>query len=239
MGRLLLVRHAQASFLQQNYDKLSELGETQARLLGEYWVRQKVRFDRVGCGPCVRHQGTAEIVADAYRKADLDFPALTILSEFDEYSGDAVLQHALPDLLVRDARIRELHCAFENSRDSPDRRRTFQRLFQAVIGMWVDGQILLPGIESWDEFCVRVNRGLTAFLSAGKSGETLAVFTSGGPISLAVQKALGLSPRKTLEVSWMARNCSFSEFLFSDGRFTMSTFNSYPHLDDLSLHTYR
>ena len=47
MGRLLLVRHAQASFLSQNYDQLSPRGETQARLLGEYWVKQNVVFDRV------------------------------------------------------------------------------------------------------------------------------------------------------------------------------------------------
>ncbi|MGH9676067.1 MAG: phosphoglycerate mutase family protein, partial [Candidatus Acidiferrum sp.] len=47
MGRLVLVRHGQASFLQQDYDKLSELGEKQSRLLGEYWVRHKTRFDRV------------------------------------------------------------------------------------------------------------------------------------------------------------------------------------------------
>jgi broad specificity phosphatase PhoE len=42
MGRLILAGHAQASFRQQNYDKLSALGETQARLLGEYWAQRKV-----------------------------------------------------------------------------------------------------------------------------------------------------------------------------------------------------
>jgi len=35
MGVLYLVRHAQASFLEPNYDKLSALGETQAGVLGE------------------------------------------------------------------------------------------------------------------------------------------------------------------------------------------------------------
>lgn len=239
MGRLLLVRHGQASFLERNYDKLSELGEMQARLLGEYWLRHKVCFDRVASGPRVRQRRTAEIVAESYSKANLDFPALNVLPEFDEYSGDAVLQHALPSLLERDPNIRELHGAFENSRDSRDRFRTFQKLFEAVIGQWAEGKIVVPGGESWIEFCERVNRCLAAFLSAGNPGERLAIFTSGGPISLAVQKALDLSSRKTLEVSWMARNCSFSEFLFSDGRFTMSTFNSYPHLDDPSLLTYR
>jgi broad specificity phosphatase PhoE len=40
MGILFLVRHAQASFLEQNYDKLSALGEAQACHLGEYWARR-------------------------------------------------------------------------------------------------------------------------------------------------------------------------------------------------------
>jgi broad specificity phosphatase PhoE len=45
MGRLLLIRHAQASFLDENYDKLSATGEAQALRLGQYWVRQKMVFD--------------------------------------------------------------------------------------------------------------------------------------------------------------------------------------------------
>lgn len=106
MGRLVLVRHGQASFLQQNYDKLSELGEMQSRLLGEYWTRHKTRFDRVCSGPCVRQKNTASIVFGVYRKAGLEFPEPTVRSEFDEYSGDAVLQQALPGLLERDAKIR-------------------------------------------------------------------------------------------------------------------------------------
>ena len=35
MALLTLVRHGQASYLQQNYDELSPLGEQQARMLGE------------------------------------------------------------------------------------------------------------------------------------------------------------------------------------------------------------
>jgi broad specificity phosphatase PhoE len=239
MGRLWLVRHSQASFLQENYDKLSELGEAQSRLLGEYWVRHKMHFDRVCSGPCVRQKDTAKIVADNYRKAGLDFPAPVIVNELDEYSGEAVLKWALPGLLGRDAGIRKLHQAFADSRDPAERRKTFQKLFEAVIGQWVNGEISPEGVESWSAFSARVHRGFKTFLSAGGQGERLAIFTSGGPIALAVQRALDLSPQNTLRVSWMAQNCSYSEFIFSRERFTMSTFNSFPHLDDLSMQTYR
>ncbi len=40
-------------------------------------------------------------------------------------------------------------------------------------------------------------------------------------------------------VAWMSRNCSFSEFLPSGDRLTLSSYNSFPHLDDDALLTYR
>lgn len=239
MGRLFLVRHAQASFLSQDYDQLSARGETQARLLGSYWARRKVIFDCVCAGPCVRHRQTAELVAEAYRKAGRDFPSSLVLDEFDEFQGDAVLSKSLPELLGNNDRIRELHSALEDSTDEASKRANFQRLFQAVISLWVHGGMALQGVESWQDFCARVNRGLSAFLGKAKKGERGVIFTSGGPVSVAVQRALHLSAQHTLEIAWMPRNCSLTEFLFSGDRFTLSAFNSFPHLEDESLLTHR
>jgi len=239
MGRLLLIRHAQASFLSQNYDKLSELGEKQARLLGEYWAKRNMGFDRAWTGPCVRHKDTARLARDACLQAGLQFPEPVVVPEFDEYQGDEVLQRGLPQLLESSDKIRDLHRAFEKSNGSHERFKTFQKMFEAVIGMWVDGKISPHGVESWTEFSIRVNQGLTRFLSASRRGERVVIFTSGGPIALAAQRALQLTPKNTLQVSWMAQNCSFSEFFFSKGRFTLSIFNSFPHLDNPSLQTYR
>src|SRR5579864_3164503 len=115
MGRLLLIRHAQASLHDQNYDKLSAIGEEQARRLGQYWVRQKVVFDRVYTGPRLRQRHTGRIVADAYRDAGLPFPEPVVIQEFDEYQGGAVLEHGLPQLLDTNSEFRELHQAFQNS----------------------------------------------------------------------------------------------------------------------------
>ena len=239
MGRLFLVRHAQASFLSQNYDQLSARGETQARLLGEYWAKHNVVFDRACSGPALRHQQTAQFVCEAYRKAGRDFPSPSVMDEFDEFQGDAVLSQSLPELLTNNDRVREIHTALQNSREEVSKRANFQRLFQAVIPMWVNGEIALPGVESWQDFCARVNRGLTAFLGKAKKGELGVIFTSGGPVSVAVQRALHLSAQDTLEITWMSRNCSLSEFLFSGDRFALSSFNSFPHLDNESLLTHR
>jgi len=241
MSRLLLIRHAQASFLEQNYDKLSALGEAQARHLGQYWARKKVVFDRVYSGPRVRQKDTARIVAESYRDAGLSFPEPMVMPEFDEYHGDAVLEQGLPQLLESNSEVRRLHQAYQNSIHPEQRLATFEKMFEMLITKWVDGELLLPSVESWAEFCARVDRGLSRCMSASGRGQQLAVFCSGGLLGVAMRRAFRLSDRDTLRAAWMVRNCSYSEFLFSrsNDRFTLSTFNAFPHLDDVSLLTYR
>ena len=239
MGRLILVRHAQASFLSADYDRLSPVGERQARLLGEYWAQRSVSFDRIFSGPRTRQKDTAKIAGAAYSSGDVEFPEPMVMEEFDEYDGERVLRTALPRLVETSSSIRELHEAFLQSPGPGEKRKSFQKLFEVVIGKWVDGEVMVPGTESWPDFCARVHRGLAKVVSGATSNEQMAIFSSGGPIAVAMQRALNLSPRDTLRTSWMSRNCSYSEFLFSADRFTLSTFNAFPYLDDSELWTYR
>jgi broad specificity phosphatase PhoE len=162
MGILHLVRHAQASFLQPNYDKLFPLGETQSRLLGEHWAKRKIIFDRVAVGPCARHKDTLKLVSAGYHKAGLNFPEPQALPEFDEYHAEEVLRATLPTLLEKDQQIRDLHAAFQAATNNTEQRASLQTLFAAVIGDWVRGVISLEGVEAWQEFCARVNSGLTS-----------------------------------------------------------------------------
>ena len=162
-----------------------------------------------------------------------------MLPEFNEYQGEAVLERSLPKLLENDQNIRNLHASFQSSTNSGERRATFQKLYEAVIGKWVDGALPLPNVETWSEFSSRVNLGLAKILKDGGRGEKVAIVTSGGPIAVAMQRALSLSPQHTLQVSWMSRNCSWSEFLYSGERFTLSAFNAHPHLNDAAMLTYR
>ncbi len=239
MGRVFLVRHAQASFLEPDYDKLSPTGEAQARILGEYWARHKVVFDRVCTGPRVRHRGTEKAVREIYAKHSLNLPNSVVFEEFDEFQGDVVLEKSIAHLCETNPHIRDLEDAVRNANSPPQRRRNFQKLFETVVTMWVSGELTVDGVESWEAFTARVNRGLSQFLSAASKSETCAIFTSGGPVAVSVQRALHLSPQHTLQIAWMPRNCSYSEFLFSGERFTLSTFNSFQHLDDPALLTYR
>src|SRR5260370_1354872 len=205
MSRLFLVRHAQASFLQENYDELSALGETQGRLLGEYWARRTVVFDRACTGPCVRQKDTARFMSDEYRKAGLNFPAPLVLPEFDEYQGEAVLARGLPRLLEINARVRELQREFQSSARSGAQRSSFQKLFEAVITEWVRGAIPLPGVETWSEFCSRVNLGLSKILANGGRGERVAIVTSGGPLAVFISAERNCPSAARRSVAWSSQ----------------------------------
>jgi broad specificity phosphatase PhoE len=239
MSRVILVRHAQASFLEPNYDKLCATGEVQARLLGEHWASRGALFSRAWSGPCVRQVQTAHMVEQAYRRLGREFPQFTVMSEFDEYPAEAVLKLGLPQVLEISQEVRDLQRAFEHAEDPDERRRRFQAMFEAVIGKWMSGELAIGGVESWPDFCARVDRGIAAIVNGVTPGGDSVVFTSGGPIGVAMRRALNLSHADTLQLTWMSRNASFSEFLNSGERFTLSTFNSHPHLEDDSLLTYR
>ena len=239
MSRLFLVRHGQASFLEQNYDKLSTVGEEQSRLLGEYWAQRHFTFTRVYSGPRTRQMETARIVGETYARANLPWPQVQVMREFDEYSGEWVMEATLPALTENDPEVRKLQQAFLAAGSTSEKHKTFQHLFEAVITKWVRGQLQVDNVESWPEFCRRVHHGLSQICNGNSRGENVAIFSSGGPIGVTMQRALDLSPENTLQAAWMARNCCFSEFLFSGSRFTLSSFNELPHLEDPALVTYR
>lgn len=240
MSYLILVRHGQASFLADDYDQLSAKGRMQSERLGEYWGSVPDRtFDVIIHGPAKRHAQTGEIVAEAFRAKGLVWPEPVEISEFDEYQAFELMRAALPGLLEREPEVRALEADFQRLSGAQEKARAFEKLFQRVTRMWVNGELEADGVEPWAQFCARVIRGLERVRDLAGKKANVVVFTSGGPIAAAASVALGLSAIKTLELSWASRNSSYSEFLFSDGRFSLSSFNVHPHLTDRSLLTYR
>jgi broad specificity phosphatase PhoE len=235
MSILTLVRHGQASFLSDDYDRLSPLGQEQARRLGAYWNAAGTSFDAVYYGPRQRQIATGEIVRQCSGE---EWPAATVVDALDEYQAEELVRYCLPQIAALDPRLAELASSFEQA--APEERpRAFERLFQGITRRWVSGEIDPAGVESWPGFRGRVHRALANILSTANGGRRIVVFTSAGPIATAVQMALGLTDPKTLELSWMMRNASFTEFLFSGDRFSLSCFNTHPHLDGPDLITYR
>jgi broad specificity phosphatase PhoE len=239
MSVLVLVRHGQASFLQSDYDKLSPLGEQQSRMLGSFWAAQGTTFDEVLTGPRNRQIRTAELTLETYAGRGPNLPAIRVVPEFDEYDSGGVVGLLLPRLVQQHQEVGMLAEEYEQSKGSAGERRAFQRMFEVVMKAWIRGNDNPPELGSWQEFQSRVLQALTSIIERCASGCRVAVFTSGGPICVAVQLALGLSDEKAIEVNWALRNGSITEFLFTKDRFTLDSFNGLPHIPDRSLWSFR
>ncbi len=238
MSTLWVVRHGQASFFSDDYDQLSPLGEEQSRRLGRYWVAGGQTFNRVFVGPRRRHHETCRLAGEAFREAGLAWPEAEELPGLDEYAAEEVLKQSLPSLVQTDPHLQRLHEQMAAATDRADHLRRFQRIYEHVMGLWVEGRLVLDDVEDWPRFCQRTDAAWSQVLASG-GGTRAVAFTSGGPVGVAVGRALEVPQRKTLPVAWMMRNGAYCEFLFSSERFTLSTFNSFPHLDRPELLTYR
>jgi broad specificity phosphatase PhoE len=239
MSQLILIRHGQARTYEKDSDQLTPLGETQACALGKYWGGQGLVPDEIYSGSLIRQQRTAEICRQQIREYGLFWPEHTILPAFNEYDSTGILTRLLHVVAERDAAFRELAEASKANHYAPDRNRYFQRMFEAITTIWMKGEVTVEGVESWADFKARVRGAFKKILSAEGSGRTVAVFTSGGVIGVAVQTALNAPDAQALEINWRIRNASLTEFVFGKGRLSLDSFNTIPHLQDSSLHSFR
>lgn len=234
MGEIFLVRHGQASFGAADYDRLSERGRRQAHLLGAHWGRIRCRFDAVVSGRMRRQRETWEALGEAPEAPTL--PAPELAAAWDEYDSHAIWDALLPQVLAAQPELAADAAA------PPGDRQAFQRLFSAVMRLWVAGAPLPPEIPRWGEFTRAVAAALAEVAAAASGRRRVAVFTSGGPIAAAVQAVLGLSDAATLELSWQIYNASVTRLRCGRRGVALCGFNEVAHLElagDPALLTYR
>jgi broad specificity phosphatase PhoE len=239
MSILTLVRHAQASYMSDDYDRLSPLGEQQARKLGQFWARHGLIFQQVFHGPAQRHIRTMEIAAEEVTRAGLPWSAPEAIRELDEFDGYQMMKTIVPILIERDEQVRRLHDDFRTNQESAEAGRLLQKLFEEAARHWCAGEFHVAEVESWSQFRARITHAINRIRALTPKSTSTVVFTSGGPIAATLAEVLCLPPHKAIEFVWLSRNCSWSEFVFSGDRFSVSAYNSFPHLDSRSLLTYR
>jgi broad specificity phosphatase PhoE len=236
MSMIYMIRHGQASFGKEDYDRLSPLGKRQARILAQHLLDTGFHPDAVYSGTMARQTGTAQEVLSAYRVADRKVPELERLSGFNEYDTAAIVTALFPDMVKDDPSLNDELPKMYASKDS------FKRIFEAAMLRWVTGEFDSPGIESWEGLKTRVAGSLRLIMESHGRGKTIAVFTSGGAIAASLAHVLGISGERAIRLNWQLVNSSVSRFMYNEERITLAGFNSFTHLElagDPSLITYR
>jgi broad specificity phosphatase PhoE len=215
MGTLYLVRHGQASFGEDDYDRLSPLGHQQAKRLGEYLrerlAREGITIDTVLMGSLRRHRETWESLAEGagWSQTPQVWPGL------NEYDSEALISAIHPEPLAKP--------------DTPELYRHHFRLLREALKGWMDGRITPTGMPSYTEFVGGIEAALD-HVRQQCSGNALIV-SSGGPIATAVGRVLATPPETIIELNLRIRNTALTEFAFTPKRHMLVSYNTLPHLD--------
>lgn len=203
MGAVYLVRHGQACFGAEDYDKLSDLGTRQSDAVGKELRRRSGEFSVVRSGTMVRQRDTAlaagfEAVEDA---------------RWNEYDFLDVLRGQL------------------SSAPAPTDPRGFQAALDEALVAWVASSDAGSYGESWRAFCSRVNGVLDDLLGSLGKGRNAVVFTSGGVIGALAARAIGEQDRGFFGLHRVVCNAGITKLITGRSGTTLVSFNEHAHFD--------
>jgi broad specificity phosphatase PhoE len=211
MGTLYLVRHGQASFGSQDYDRLSPLGVRQCMQLGHYFQERGIDFEGAIRGTLRRHEQSYEAIADALP----GLPTPIAWPGLNEYDSEAVVRAVH-------------HGELEPPTNAEGYRRHF-RLLREGLAAWMEGRARPQGMPSWPDFVAGVTGALDQVRERFE-GNVLLV-SSGGPIATAVAQVLQAPASTVIELNLRIRNSALTEFAFTPKRHVLVSYNTVPHLD--------
>jgi broad specificity phosphatase PhoE len=220
---LYLIRHGQASFGADDYDKLSGLGCRQASVLGDYLLKGGIEFDAIYSGELLRQRETAQLACEVQpRQLELQ-----IDPRFNEIDNDAQIKYLVPEVVKTNTLVRDLmDRGLSASKD-------YQKVIQAVFNHWVSPECADPRLQSWEDYSSGVGEALRDVMLEQGSGKTVAIFTSGGTIATAVAQVLGLTSEQTYQFYEPIFNCSVTQLFYSGTRVSLSYFNDRSFLQVL------
>ena len=213
MAILYLVRHGQASFTAENYDRLSELGRRQSAWLGEYFAERGVVFARVVCGTLERQRETARAILESMGSA----LAATEHPGWNEYSGEALYKAYLGD-------------EWANARAKGDVRSVY-RTIKAALAAWSEDKLPGPLPETWGDFGGRIAAAMQSACAGLPGDANVLAATSGGAIGRGIADLLQAPAQTAIELNLQFRNSGFCEVFFSPRSMRLVSFNCVPHLE--------
>ena len=241
MSTVYLVRHGQAG-TRDAYDSLSELGRRQARLLGEHFVSQSMRFASAFSGALLRQQQTAEQISAAYSNAGVSFPSTTVDPGWDEFDLGRVYGEIAPRLAAEDPEFRreyeEMREQVRTSAGAHGARihRKWLPCDTKVVEAWLSGRYPYSG-ETWDQFRERVAACRSKMHDAGR--ENILVVTSATPLAIWTGLSLEISDERLMRLAGAVYNASYTILRLRNEQLRLFTFNAAPHLAAPGLCTHR
>ncbi|TXK62667.1 histidine phosphatase family protein [Alkalisalibacterium limincola] len=218
---LLLVRHGQASFGSDDYDRLSDLGHEQARHLGAWLHAHGRRPARVIGGGMRRHRETWAAMAEAWVRSGDALPEPEHDPAFAEFDHHAVISGFLAEHPDHPA------TRLLASGQRPEPREVLD-LLVAAITRWSKGGAVGDS-ESWAGFRDRTIAALQRMDARAGDGEVW-VISSGGVISQLVRHALQAPDDTAVRLNLALRNSAMTELKAHDDRWHLHSWNELPHL---------
>ena len=218
MSLLYLVRHGQASFGQQDYDRLSILGERQAFITGEWLTGAS--FKVAGCGSLLRQQQTlAGILAGMGSSANTEtFPSL------NELNVDDLILTANPQYTDRTG-LNTAILAMANP------AHAFFTTYRSALQRWCSGKYDSEYQESWHDFKTRTFHTVEQ-VAKGLEGESALLVSSGGVISAIVLGLLNCPVSELFNINRQIHNGSITTIAVGRNKLRLHTFNNYAHLQN-------
>ena len=224
MASIYLIRHGQASFGTDDYDRLSDLGCRQAEVLGHYFEHRGLHFDAVYTGELKRQRKTAAIAVGDRQPED----GHRVDARFNEIDNAAQLEVITPILLEQRP---ELNAWWEKANSSS---KDYQKLLEQVFNYWVAlGHDSPDGLQSWGDYASDARTALADVMREQGPGTNTAIFTSGGTIATIVAHVLGADDQATYQFYEPVINCSVTHLLYNANKVSLSYYNDHSFLDVL------
>jgi broad specificity phosphatase PhoE len=201
VGKIILIRHGQASAHAQDYDQLSELGFQQCSFLKNYLNEQQIKPTKVFFGPRKRHQQTAQAIQNKY------WPEAILLPELDEYPAHELIEFGLDQLLTFEPTLETYVNSVRSSSNSAGDE--FVVLLQYSARYWMNGKITSEHIESYKEYKRRMET-ITNLMQKATKDDCIVLISSGGFISTLLSHIVDGSAEKSLNTSWALHNASIN-----------------------------
>ena len=220
MATIYLIRHGQAQFGKEEYDALSPTGIEQAKILGKSFSERKIIPTKIISGAMKRHQQTMDFCLEQMHIINADKITNDDWNEFDHRDIIAKYEPRYKDIeeLKKDIFLDK----------SPKEKIT--EILVGAVTRWTSGQHNDYN-ESWTSFCERVKNGLQKIENETQKEDVVFVFSSGGSISVIMQKILDLSVQKTFEMQLNIANCSITKLKTSSRGTQLLSFSDYAHFD--------